>query len=118
MQIFTETQSVLQNAKSFAAGVSKFALAFKQHFPDDYESITSAITEGKRLADDWCKVEEGYMKVLKITTKNFDNEQQIRNKMVETLNKTASDLDRVRQFRLSWLWLIMLLSSLTGTIRN
>ena len=100
MQIFTEAQSVLQNAKSLAAGVSNFGSAFKQHFPDDYENITSAITEGKRLADDWRKVEEGYMKVLNMTAKNFDNEQQIRNKMVETLNETDSDSGQTKAIQI------------------
>ena len=88
MQVFNEAQSVLQNSQSLAAGVSNFGNAFKEHFPDDYENITSAITEGKRLADDWRKVEEGYMKVLNMNAKNFNNEQEVRNKMVQTLNET------------------------------
>ena len=90
MQVFNEAQSVLQNAQSLAAGVSNFGNAFKEHFPDDYENITSAITEGKRLADDWRKVEEGYMKVLNMNAKNFNNEQEVRNKMVQTLNEADS----------------------------
>ena len=91
MEIFTEAQSVLQNAKSLTSDISNFGNAFKQHFPDDYEGIISALSEGKRLADDWRKVEEGYMKVLNMNAKNFDNEQQMRNKMLETLNETDSD---------------------------
>ena len=74
MQVFEEAQSLLQNAKSLTADISNFGQAFKEHFPDDYESITSAVSEGKRLADDWRKVQEGYMKVLNMTAKNFDNE--------------------------------------------
>ena len=74
MQVFEEAQSLLQNAKSLTADISNFGQAFKEHFPDDYESITSAVSEGKRLADDWRKVQEGYMKVLDMTAKNFDNE--------------------------------------------
>ena len=74
MQVFEEAQSLLQNAKSLTADISNFGQAFKEHFPDDYESITSAVSVGKRLADDWRKVQEGYMKVLNMTAKNFDNE--------------------------------------------
>ena len=100
MQIFTEAQSVLQNAKSLTSDISNFGEAFKQHFPDDYEGIISAITEGKRLNNDWRKVEEGYMKVLNMTAKNFDNEQQIRNKMLETLNEADSDSGQTKAIQL------------------
>ena len=88
MQIFTEAQSFLQNAKSLTSDISNFGEAFKQHFPDDYEGIISAISEGKRLNNDWRKVEEGYMKVLNMTAKNFDNEQNIRDNMMQTLNRS------------------------------
>ena len=88
MEVFTEAQSVLQNAKSLTSDISNFGAAFKQHFPDDYNEIISAVTEGKRLADDWRKVEEGYMKTMNMTVKNFKSEQQIRDKMFATLNET------------------------------
>ncbi|MBR2209419.1 MAG: hypothetical protein IJ859_11480 [Synergistaceae bacterium] len=100
MQIFTEAQSVLQNAKSLTSDISDFGSAFKEHFPDDYESIISAVTEGTRLADDWRKVEEGYMKVLNMTAKNFDSEQEIRNKMLETLNETDSDSGQTKAIQI------------------
>ena len=100
MQIFTEAQSVLQNAKSLTSDISNFGEAFKQHFSDDYEGIISAVTEGKRLADDWRKVEEGYMKVLNMTAKNFDNEQKIRDKMLETLNETDSDSGQTKAIQI------------------
>lgn len=90
MEVFNEAQSVLKSAKSLTAGISNFGNAFKEHFPDDYESITSAIKEGKRLNDDWRKVQEGYMKVLNMTAKNFDDEKQVRDKMLQTLNETDS----------------------------
>ncbi len=100
MQIFTEAQSVLQNAKSLTADISNFGSAFREHFPDDYESITSAVTEGKRLADDWRKVEEGYMKVLNMTVKNFDNEQQIRDSMISTLNEADSESGQTKAIQI------------------
>ena len=100
MEIFTEAQSVLQNAKSLTADISNFGSAFKQHFPDDYESIMSAVNEDKRLTDDWLKVEEGYMKVLNMTAKNFDDEQQVRNKMIETLNEADSDSGQTKAIQI------------------
>ena len=100
MQIFTEAQSVLQNAKSLTSNISDFGSAFKEHFPDDYESIISAVTEGTRLADDWRNVEEGYMKVLNMTAKNFDSEQEIRNKMLETLNETDPDSGQTKAIQI------------------
>ena len=100
MEIFTEAQSVLQNAKSLTADISNFGSAFKQHFPDDYEGIMSAVNEGKRLNDDWRKVEEGYMKVLNMTAKNFNNEQQVRNKMLDTLNEADSDSGQTKAIQI------------------
>ena len=100
MQIFNEAQSVLQNAKSLTADISNFGAALKQHFPDDYESIMSAISEGKHLNNDWRKVEEGYMKVLNITAKNFNDEQQMRNRMIETLNEADSDSGQTKAIQI------------------
>ena len=100
MEIFSEAQSVLQNAKSLTADISNFGSAFKQLFPDDYKSIMSAINEGKRLTDEWRKVEEGYMKVLNMNAKNFDNEQQVRNKMIETLNEADSDSGQTKAIQI------------------
>ena len=100
MQIFTEAQSVLKNAKSLTSDISDFGSVFKEHFPDDYEGIISAVTEGTRLADDWRKVEEAYMKVLNMTAKNFDSEQEIRNKMLETLNETDSDSGQTKAIQI------------------
>ena len=100
MQIFTEAQSVLQNAKSLTVGVSDFGNAFKQHFPDDYNGIISAINEGKRLANDWRTVEEGYMKVLNMNAKNFDNEQTIRDNMMQTLNEADSESGQTKAIQI------------------
>ena len=100
MEIFTEAQSVLQNAKSLTADISNFGSAFKQHFPDDYNGIMSAVNEGKRLTDDWRKVEEGYMKVLNMTAKNFNNEQQVRNRMLDTLNEADSDSGQTKAIQI------------------
>ena len=100
MQIFSEAQSVLQNAKSLTADISNFGSAFKEHFPDDYNGIMSAVNEGKRLADDWRKVEEGYMKVLNMTAKNFNNEQEVRNKMLQTLNEADSDSGQTKAIQI------------------
>ena len=87
-------------AKSLTADISNFGAAFKQHFPDEYEGIMSAINEGQRLTDDWRKVEEGYMKVLNMTAKNFDDEQQVRNKMIETLNEADSDSGQTKAIQI------------------
>ena len=100
MQVFNEAQSVLQNAQSLTAGVSNFGNTFKEHFPDDYENITSAINEGKRLADDWRKVQESYIKVLNMNPKNFNNEQEVRNKMVQTLNEADSDSGQTKAIQI------------------
>ena len=61
MEVFTEAQSILKQAQSLASGVSDFGSAFKEHFPDEYEKITSVLGEGKSLSDKWRKVEEGYL---------------------------------------------------------
>ena len=100
MEIFTEAQSVLQNAKSLTSDISNFGAAFKQHFPDDYNGIISAVSEGKRLADDWRKVEEGYMKVLNMTAKNSNNEQQIRDKMIQTLYEADSNSGQTKAIQI------------------
>ena len=100
MDVFTEAQSLLQNAKSLTSDISNFGTAFKEHFPDDYNGIISAVNEGKRLADDWRNVEESYMKVLNMTAKNFDNEQKIRDKMIETLNEADSDSGQTKAIQI------------------
>ena len=100
MDVFTEAQSLLQNAKSLTSDISDFGSAFKEHFPDDYNGIISTITESKRLTDDWRNVEERYMKVLNLTAKNFDNEQKIRDKMVETLNEADSDSGQTKAIQI------------------
>ena len=100
MEVFTEAQSVLQNAKSLTSDISNFGAAFKQHFPDDYNEIISAVTEGKRLADDWRKVEEGYMKTMNMTVKNFKSEQQIRDKMLATLNEADSESGQTKAIQI------------------
>ena len=100
MQVFTEAQSVLQNAKSLTADISNFGSAFNQYFPDEYQRITSAVNEAKRLHDDWRNVQEGYMKVLNMNAQNFDNEQQIRNSMIDTLNETDSESGQTKAIQI------------------
>ena len=100
MEVFTEAQSVLQNAKSLTSDISNFGAAFKEHFPDDYNEIISAITEGKRLANDWRKVEEGYMKTMNMTVKNFKSEQQIQDKMLATLNETDPESGQTKAIQI------------------
>lgn len=100
MDVFTQTQSVLQNAKSLTSDISNFGAAFKEHFPDDYNKITSAINEAKRLNDNWKKVEEGYLKAMNITAKNFDSEQKIRDKMITTLNEADSDSGQTKAIQI------------------
>ena len=100
MEVFTEAQSVLQNAKSLTADISNFGTAFKEHFPDDYNKIISAVTEGKRLADDWRKVEEGYMKTMNMSAKNFKSEQQIRDKMLATLNEADPESGQTKAIQI------------------
>lgn len=91
MEVFTEAQSVLKQAQSLTSGVSDFGSAFKEHFPDEYEKITSVLNEGKRLSDNWRKVEEGYLKTLNMTAKNFNNEQAVRDRMLQTLTEADSE---------------------------
>ena len=91
MEVFTEAQSILKQAQSLASGVSDFGSAFKEHFPDEYEKITSVLVEGKSLSDRWRKVEEGYLQSLNMTAKNFENEQAVRDKMLQTLTEADSD---------------------------
>ena len=100
MQVFTEAQSVLQNAKSLTADISNFGEAFNLHFPDEYQRITSAVNEAKRLNDDWRNVQEGYMKVLHMNAQNFDNEQLIRNSMIDTLNETDSESGQTKAIQI------------------
>ena len=100
MQVFTEAQSVLQNAKSLTADISNFGVAFNQHFPDEYQRITSAVNEAKRLNDDWRNVQEGYIKVLNMNAQNFDNEQQIRNRMIDTLNEADSESGQTKAIQI------------------
>jgi len=100
MDVFTEAQSLLQNAKSLTSDISDFGSAFKEHFPDDYNGIISAVSESKRLTDNWRNVEESYMKVLNMTAKNFDNEQKIRDKMIETLNEADSDSGQTKAIQI------------------
>ena len=100
MDVFTEAQSLLQNAKSLTSDISNFGSAFKEHFPDDYNGIISVVTENKRLADNWRNVEESYMTVLNMTAKNFDNEQKIRDKMIETLNEADSDSGQTKAIQI------------------
>ena len=91
MEVFTEAQSVLKQAQSLTAGVSDFGAAFKDHFPDEYEGIVSVLNEGKQLSDKWRRVEEGYLKTLNMTAKNFDNEQAVRGRMLQTLTEADSN---------------------------
>ena len=91
MEVFTEAQSVLKQTQSLTAGVSDFGSAFKEHFPDEYEGIVSVLNEGKQLSDKWRKVEEGYLKTLNMTAQNFGNEQDIRDKMLQTLTEADSN---------------------------
>jgi len=100
MDVFTEAQSLLQNAKSLTSDISEFGSAFKEHFPDDYNGIISAIDESSRLTNNWKNVEESYMNALNMTAKNFDNEQKIRDKMVETLNEADSDSGQTKAIQI------------------
>ena len=100
MNVFSEAQIVLRNTKSLASDVSNFSELFRERFPDDYQGIVSAVSEGKRLADNWRNVQEGYMRVLNMTAKNFNNEQQIRSKMLETLYETDSDSGQTKAIQI------------------
>ena len=91
MEVFTEAQSILKQAQSLTSGVADFGAAFKEHFPDEYEGIVSVLNEGKQLSDKWRKVEEGYLKTLNMTAKNFNNEQAVRDRMLQTLTEADSN---------------------------
>ena len=88
MDVFTEAQSLLQQANTLASGVSDFGSAFKEHFPDyDLPGIIRMSEEGKRLDDQWRKASEAYLKALNMTAKDFEDEQRARDRMMETLTE-------------------------------
>ena len=90
MEVFTEAQSVLKQAKSLASGIKDFDAAFKIQFPDfgDMKEIIKASAEGKRMDDQWRNASESYLKTLNMTAKDFEDEQAVRDKMMETLTET------------------------------
>lgn len=93
MEVFTEAQSVLKQAKSLASGIKDFDAAFKIQFPDfgDMKEIIKASVEGKRMDDQWRNVSESYLKALNMTAKDFEDEQALRDKMMETLTETDAE---------------------------
>lgn len=90
MEVFAEAQSVLKQAKSLASGIKDFDAAFKIQFPDfgDMKEIIKASVEGKRMDDQWRNASESYLKALNMTAKDFEDEQVVRDKMMETLTET------------------------------
>lgn len=93
MEVFTEAQSVLKQAKSLASGIKDFDTAFKIQFPDfgDMKEIIKASAEGKRMDDQWRNASESYLKALNMTAKDFEDEQALRDKMMETLTETDAE---------------------------
>ncbi len=92
MDVFTEAQSLLQQANTLASGIEDFGAAFKEHFPDyDLPGIIQASDEGKRLDDQWRKASEAYLKTLNMTAKDFEDEQKARDRMMETLTEADPD---------------------------
>ena len=93
MEVFAEAQSVLKQAKSLASGIKDFDAAFKIQFPDfgDMKEIIKASAEGKRMDDQWRNASESYLKTLNMTAKDFEDEQAVRDKMMETLTETDAE---------------------------
>ena len=93
MEVFTEAQSVLKQAKSLASGIKDFDAAFKIQFPDfgDMKEIIKASAEGKRMDDQWRNASESYLKTLNMTAKDFEDEQALRDKMMKTLTETDAE---------------------------
>lgn len=89
MEIFAQTQEILQQAKSLTSDIKDFGKAFAEHYPDfEPSEIINALTEGKRMDDTWREKTEGYLKTLNMTAKEFENEQKARDRMMQTLTET------------------------------
>ena len=93
MEVFAEAQSVLKQAKSLASGIKDFDAAFKIQFPDfgDMKEIIKASAEGKRMDDQWRNASESYLRTLNMTAKDFEDEQAVRDKMMETLTEADAE---------------------------
>lgn len=93
MDVFVEAQSVLQQAKSLASGIKDFDAAFKIQFPDfgSMKEIINASVEGQRMDDQWRNVSTAYLKTLNMTAKDFEDEQAVRDKMMETLTEVDAE---------------------------
>ena len=88
MEIFAQTQEILQQAKSLTSDIKDFGKAFAEHYPDfKPDEIVNALTEGKRMDDTWREKTEGYLKTLNMTAKEFENEQKARDRMMQTLTE-------------------------------
>lgn len=88
MEIFAQTQEILQQAKSLTSDIKDFGKAFAEHYPDfKPDEIVNALTEGKRMDDTWREKTEGYLKTLNMTVKEFENEQKARDHMMQTLTE-------------------------------
>ena len=73
MEIFAQTQEILQQAKSLTSDIKDFGKAFAEHYPDfEPSEIINALTEGKRMDDTWREKTEGYLKTLNMTAKEFE----------------------------------------------
>lgn len=92
MEVFAQTQEILQQAKTLTSDIKDFGKAFAEHYPDfKPDEIISALTEGRRMDDTWREKTEGYLKTLNMTAKEFENEQKARNRMMETLMEADSE---------------------------
>ena len=93
MEVFAEAQSVLQQAKSLASGIKDFDAAFQIQFPDfgGMKEIIKASEEGQRMDDQWRESSKAYLKALNMTAKDFEDEQAVRDKMMEALTEADAE---------------------------
>ena len=93
MEVFAEAQSVLKQAKSLASGIKDFDAAFQIQFPNfgDMKEIIKASEEGQRMDDKWRESSKAYLKAFNMTARDFEDEQAVRDKMMETLTEADAE---------------------------
>ena len=55
------------------------------------KEIIKASAEGKRMDDQWRNASESYLKTLNMTAKDFEDEQAVRDKMMEALTEADAE---------------------------
>lgn len=88
MTTYTLSQGILTLADSYSAALKDGGSLFSAQFPD-YNAGTFIYmsNEEKRLADNWRKIEAGYMSAMSRSNARFESEQKIRNQLIDVLNE-------------------------------